>query len=907
MYEQWKSLLPSTVAEAVAVKPYTVTVATVLLHDPDPRTRRTASSTLHAMLDGSKRYLASAELDRDRNTRSGSAGGGGGGGGGSSGMMRSFASLSQTLAVWICAFHEVLLESLKKEKESVCIASLLKTLAALLVSSPYDRLKNTGLELLCKVGAAIEWTARTTSVDLRTPPPHSKRQESEPVIAACCTCLRNGLNGAGAPQISQVTTGGAAAAPLFLASLSDRKRLGDIASPGKGAPEGSGGGGEGSSTSSSPPKSVLLDEMMAACGEPDRPAFVVTEALLALVAFGRHCRTDFTSRWSSVSPALRRCLSHADENVRLYAARCIEEHTRPLIVEGEGDVDSAENRLRISAEDSISGKGPEMAFWTELLSSHIKLAIKDKSCVVHVAGIGCLANIPAHIYGGLGVEVREWVFGNIRRATADSQHTVREEGWRALGWLCRHPAARADAAFVDQSGKLLVTAMKMEQTSRVRIRCVWCVANLCGALAEEGQVTRDLPEDSAAEAAEAAEAAAAAAEAQAAAAEVEEPAAAAAVAESDASPPKITVSFAGEGKLGIVFEKDITPLVIKRITPNTLAADKPELVPGLVLQDVGYPAPWAGAPINKASYKEAIQRLKEATRPITFVFGEKGSDGGGGAGGSKKDGGGVSGGYGKFANAQLEAGRRPWLVSLAECSMRSMDEPDKIQANGARALGSLAALLLQPRIVRENKQAAELQPRVVDSLLRGASARAPKVAWNACYALSNLLQVAGEGGGGDLPTMMGGRILDTLLQALLFSPNFKVRLSASVGLTTPSTASGYCGRLGEAVATVCEAASQFETNSFGSRRPLVDSDMNFGQNHTRGGRLDGFGRGAGATAAAAAAEPTSPLGRFSRPGAKLVGSTHSATHTHTLTCRHACCVSAYLLLQAIAAVHLKRL
>ncbi len=134
---------------------------------------------------------------------------------------------------------------------------------------------------------------------------------------------------------------------------------------------------------------------------------------------------------------------------------------------------------------------------------------------------------------------------------------------------------------------------------------------------------------------------------------------------------------------------------------------------------------------------------------------------------------------------------------------------DKIQANGARALGSLAALLLQPRIVRENTQAAELQPRVVDSLLRGASARAPKVAWNACYALSNLLEVAGEGNGtsagrSDLPTLMGGRILDTLLQALLFSPNFKVRLSASAGLMTPKTASGYCGRLGEALATVCE-------------------------------------------------------------------------------------------------------
>ena len=94
-----------------------------------------------------------------------------------------------------------------------------------------------------------------------------------------------------------------------------------------------------------------------------------------------------------------------------------------------------------------------------------------------------------------------------------------------------------------------------------------------------------------------------------------------------------------------------------------------------MLQDVGYPAPWAGAPINKVTYKEAIQRLKEATRPITFVFAEQGCSGAGNMREGKKDRIGVSGGYGKFANAQLEAGRRPWLVSLAECSMRSMDEP----------------------------------------------------------------------------------------------------------------------------------------------------------------------------------------------------------------------------------------
>lgn len=608
------------------------------------------------MLDGSKRYLSSAELDRDRSNNSRSGIGSGSGGG-----MRSFASLSHTLAVWVCAFHEVLLESLKKEKDSVCVVSLLKTLAVLLVSSPYDRLANTGTDLLCKVGAAIEDTARTASVDLRTPPPHSKRTEAEPVIAACCTCLRNGLNSAGAPASN---TAAAAAAPVlrFLASLKNTQAViaGDVETQDNGI-------------EANPAKSVVLDEMMAACGEPDRPTIVVAEALQALVAFGRYCRVDFSSRWPNISPALRRCLSHADENVRLYAARCIEEHTRPLIVEGEGDVDSAVNKQRILDEDSRSGKGPEMAFWSELLSSHIKLAIQDKSCVVHVAGIACLANIPAHIYSGLGVDVREWVFGKMRCATADSQHTVREEGWRALGWICRHPAARADAAFVDQLGKLLVTAMQSEQTSRVRVRCVWCVANLCGALAEEGQLTRDLPDEVVAVAA--ATSANAVTQLDPAPLEVLPEAVETSGDGERESSPRITVSFAAEGKLGIVFEKDVTPLVIKRITPNTLAADKPELQPGLVLQDVGYPAPWAGAPINKVTYKEAIQRLKEATRPITFVFAEQGCSGAGNMREGKKDRIGVSGGYGKFANAQLEAGRRPWLVSLAECSMRSMDEP----------------------------------------------------------------------------------------------------------------------------------------------------------------------------------------------------------------------------------------
>ena len=128
--------------------------------------------------------------------------------------------------------------------------------------------------------------------------------------------------------------------------------------------------------------------------------------------------------------------------------------------------------------------------------------------------------------------------------------------------------------------------------------------------------------------------------------------------------------------------------------------------------------------------------------------------------------------------------RKERIKQLEKLIKAAREEGDKVQANGARALGSLAALLLQPAAGAQHREAAELQPRIVEALLRGASARAPKVAWNSCYALSHLLQV----GGAELSQAAGGRIIDTLLQTLLFSPNFKVRLSAAAGLASPATA-----------------------------------------------------------------------------------------------------------------------
>ena len=76
----------------------------------------------------------------------------------------------------------------------------------------------------------------------------------------------------------------------------------------------------------------------------------------------------------------------------------------------------------------------------------------------------------------------------------------------------------------------------------------------------------------------------------------------------------IDVVFSGDGKLGLVFRTGVVPLVVARIQNKGLAANMPEVQPGMALTAV------QGSGLMGLSYAEILDRIKIAGRPLSLSF-----------------------------------------------------------------------------------------------------------------------------------------------------------------------------------------------------------------------------------------------------------------------------------------------
>ena len=178
-------------------------------------------------------------------------------------------------------------------------------------------------------------------------------------------------------------------------------------------------------------------------------------------------------------------------------------------------------------------------------------------------------------------------------------------------------------------------------------------------------------------------------------------------------------------------------------------------------------------------------------------------------------------------------GESSWLHSLCEATLAMMvrhstghpaatralrpgcgrqADNDKVVCNATRALGCLAPVW--PFDAAAGGP-SEMSEQLVEALLAAASSGSAKVAWNTCYALGKCLRSASFLK--TISAMSHGQIFDTLQQSILFSPNYKVRISAATTLTMPEDLAGYSGRLPEALATVCEAAEMLSVSVMETR------------------------------------------------------------------------------------------
>uniref|UniRef100_A0A8V5HIS3 Uncharacterized protein n=1 Tax=Melopsittacus undulatus TaxID=13146 RepID=A0A8V5HIS3_MELUD len=118
LYGYWSAFVPD--APGIG-SPQSVSLMTIALKDPSPKTRACALQVLSAILEGSKQFLSVAEDVNDHK--------------------RAFTPFSVTIASSIRELHRCLLLALVAESSSQTLTQIVKCLANLVSNAPYSRLK----------------------------------------------------------------------------------------------------------------------------------------------------------------------------------------------------------------------------------------------------------------------------------------------------------------------------------------------------------------------------------------------------------------------------------------------------------------------------------------------------------------------------------------------------------------------------------------------------------------------------------------------------------------------------------------------------------------------------------------------------------------------------------------------
>uniref|UniRef100_A0A2K6STY0 HEAT repeat-containing protein 6 n=1 Tax=Saimiri boliviensis boliviensis TaxID=39432 RepID=A0A2K6STY0_SAIBB len=141
LYGYWSAFIPDTPELG---SPQSVSLMTLILKDPSPKTRACALQVLSAVLEGSKQFLSVAEDTSDHR--------------------RAFTPFSVMIASSIRELHRCLLLALVAESSSQTLTQIIKCLANLVSNAPYNRLK---LSLLTKVWNQIKPYIRHKDVNVR--------------------------------------------------------------------------------------------------------------------------------------------------------------------------------------------------------------------------------------------------------------------------------------------------------------------------------------------------------------------------------------------------------------------------------------------------------------------------------------------------------------------------------------------------------------------------------------------------------------------------------------------------------------------------------------------------------------------------------------------------------------------
>ncbi|CAM4649942.1 unnamed protein product [Lepidochelys olivacea] len=448
LYGYWSAFVPDTPGIG---SPQSVSLMTIALKDPSPKTRACALQVLSATLEGSKQFLSVAEDAHDHK--------------------RAFTPFSVTIASSIRELHRCLLLALVAESSSQTLTQIIKCLANLVSNAPYSRLKPG---LLTRVWNQIKPCIRHKDVNVRV----SSLTLLGAVVSAQAPSPEVQLL-LQQPSPSGLSSSGAASPHCFRPSEWWRR-----APPSQGAPM------DNWESSSSEPcwlirlciSTVVLpredsysdSDTSFTAGTVYEPSPVRLESLQVLALLVKGYFSVAQSYLLELGEVACKCMEETDPSIQLHGAKLLEELGTGIVQQHKPDSTIAVNE-KVPVNLVVT-------FWTMMLNGPLPGALQNaQHPTLQTSACDALSSILQEAFSSLRDDQQILCITLLLGLNHSENPLVKAAAARALGVYVLFSCLRQDVMFVADTANAILNSLQ-DKSPNVRAKAAWSLGNLTDTL-----------------------------------------------------------------------------------------------------------------------------------------------------------------------------------------------------------------------------------------------------------------------------------------------------------------------------------------------------------------------------------------------------------------------------------------
>ncbi|NXU79925.1 HEAT6 protein, partial [Oreotrochilus melanogaster] len=450
LYGYWSAFVPD--APGIG-SPQSVSLMTIALKDPSPKTRACALQVLSAILEGSKQFLSVAEDATDHK--------------------RAFTPFSVTMASSIRELHRCLLLALVAESSSQTLTQIIKCLANLVSNAPYSRLKpglltrvwnqikpyichkdvNVRVSSLTLLGAIISAQAPLPEVQLLLQQPSSSGMSNSgsttPHRSAAPEQWRKALPPEGDP--ADPSPGPAASEPCWLLQLC---------------------------------VSIVVLPLMDSYSDTDanlpsvsivyEPCPLRLESLQVLALLVKGYFSVAQSYFLELGEVACICMEEMDPSIQLHGAKLLEELGTGVLQQYRPDSGTAPaQRVPVSVV---------VTFWTKVLAGPLPGTLQSSPhATLQTSACDALSSILPEAFSCLQNDQQILCVTLLLGLNHSENPLVKAAAARALGVYILFSCLRQDVMFVADTANAILTSLQ-DKSPNVRAKAAWALGNLTDTL-----------------------------------------------------------------------------------------------------------------------------------------------------------------------------------------------------------------------------------------------------------------------------------------------------------------------------------------------------------------------------------------------------------------------------------------